>query len=80
MDFWTLVKLVALLGVFAGALILFRSPSVYLEFISVAAKKVAPVIMAYILKRMTPEEEKRYQDAIRRGQEWDPFRKRPKDK
>lgn len=80
MSLDTLLIIALVLGAFAGATLLFRSPNVYIDFATLAFEKLRPVIVSYALKRMTPEEEKQYREALRRGQEWDPFRKRPRDK
>lgn len=80
MSLDTLLIIALVLGAFAGATLLFRSPNVYLGFAEAAWTKLRPVLVAYLIKRMTPEEEARYREAVKRGQEWDPFRKRPRDK
>lgn len=72
--------LAALIGAVIGSILLFRNPTAWVGFATLAFQKLRPIIVAYMIKRMTPEEEKRYRDAVRRGQEWDPFRKRPRDK
>lgn len=80
MSLQTLLTIALVIGALAGATLLFRSPTVYFQFGAMVFEKLRPVIITYMLKRMTPEEEKRYQESVRRGQEWDPFRKRPRDK
>lgn len=80
MSFDTLLKLALLLGAFAGAVMLFRSPGVYFAFIGEAARRVAPIIVAYVIKRNTPKVEAKMQKATRQAQEWDNFNKRPRDK
>lgn len=70
----------AIIGIALGVALVVRSPSFWSQVGIIALEKLRPLILAYMLKRMTPEEEKRYHDTVRRGQEWDPFRKRPRDK
>lgn len=72
--------LAALVGAVIGSILLFRNPGNWIGFVGFAFEKLKPILVTYMLKRMTPEEERLYHDAIRRGQEWDPFRKRPRDK
>lgn len=80
MSFDTLLTIVLLMGAFAGAFLLFRSPSVYLAFFAEAARRVSPIIVAYVLKRNTPKVEEKMKQATRRAEEWDNFNKRPRDK
>lgn len=70
----------AVLGITLGVALVVRTPTFWTQVGIIAFEKLRPVITSYVLKRMTPEEEKMYHDAIRRGTEWDPFRKRPRDK
>lgn len=80
MSFDTLLTVVLLLGAFAGATLLFRSPTVYFEFLNEAARRVYPILAAYFTKRMSEEKEKDLGQSVRRAEEWDNFRKRPRDK
>lgn len=69
---------VLLIAAGLGAFTFFRSPQAYIAFGKIALEKLRPIILAYILKRMSPEKEKEMQECIRRGGEWDPHRKRCK--
>jgi hypothetical protein len=68
------------LGLLAGGYIAAQRPSFWIEFGGRLLKKLWPLFFAYISKRMSPEKEKEFQQSVRRAQEWDPFRKRPREK
>jgi len=63
-----------LIGVGAGGYLVARRPAFWWGLGVVAFKAALP----HLAKRMTAEQEKAFQDCIRRGGEWDPFRKRCK--
>jgi hypothetical protein len=65
---------VLLIGIGAGGYLVAQRPSFWWG-LGVAAFRAA---LPFILKRMSPEKEKEWQDCIRRGGEWDHFRKRCK--
>lgn len=69
-----------LLGIAAGGFMVARNPAFYVllgqELLSIAL----PVVSKLVLKRMTPEQEASFQETMRRGQEWDHIRKRPRDR
>lgn len=64
--------LALMLGLFAGGVLVARSPTFWFGLGTVMFKAALP----YLLKRMSPEEEKAYQACIRRGGKWDNFKKR----
>lgn len=66
--------LVIVAGLGAGAFLVAQRPSFWIEFGARLIKVALPVL----LKRMTPEKEKEWRDCVRRGGEWDHFRKRCK--
>jgi len=70
----------AFLGLVLGGVLVARSPSFWFAVGTIAFNKIAPVLYTYITKRMKPEDEAKLQRSVRSGQEWDNFRKRPKDK
>ena len=63
---------VLLLGVGAGGYLVARRPTFWVGLIAAMLKAALP----FLSKRMTPEQEKAFQDCVRRGGEWDFQRKR----
>jgi hypothetical protein len=63
---------VLLIGIGAGGYLVAQRPSFWAGLVAVVFKATLP----YLAKRMTPEQEKAFQDCVRRGGEWDPARKR----
>ena len=63
---------VVLLGLGAGAFLVVRRPSFWIEFGSRLGKALLPLAWRYVSKRMSPEEEAAWRQAERRGQgdEW----------
>lgn len=67
-----LVVLTAGIGV--GGILAARNPKFWMGLAAEVIKQVAPIVA----KRMTPEQEKAFQDCMRRGGQWDHARKRCK--
>jgi hypothetical protein len=63
-----------LVGVGAGGYLVARRPTFWVGLGVAVFKSLLP----HLAKRMTAEQEKAFQDCVRRGGEWDPFRKRCK--
>jgi hypothetical protein len=63
---------VVLLGLGAGAFLVARRPSFWIEFGARLAKALLPLAWRYVSNRMSPEEEAAWRGAERRGQgeEW----------
>ena len=63
---------VVLLGLGAGAFLVARRPSFWVEFGGRLGKALLPLAWRYLSKRMPPEEEAEWRAAERRGQgeEW----------
>jgi hypothetical protein len=75
MTWLEIAAIVALLvGVGAGGYLAAQRPTFWVGLGVAVFKSLLP----HLAKRMTAEEEKAYQDCVRRGGEWDPFRKRCK--
>jgi hypothetical protein len=75
MTWLEIAAIVALLvGVGAGGYLVAQRPTFWVGLGVAVFKSLLP----HLAKRMTAEEEKAYQDCVRRGGEWDPFRKRCK--
>lgn len=71
----------ALFGVSALAIwTSFKNPAFVAGIATIMAKAAAEAILPTIAKRMTPEQEKAFQDCQRRGGEWDNFKKRCRQK
>lgn len=67
---------VVLLGLGAGAFLFAQRPSFWIEFGIKLGQRLWPVLT----KRMSPEKEKEFHDCVRRGGEWDHFRKKCRDR
>ena len=65
---------VLLIGIGAGGYLVAQRPTFWWGLGVIAFKAAWP----FLSKRMTPEQEKAFQDCVRRGGEWDPMRKRCK--
>ena len=75
MTWLEIVAVVALLvGVGAGGYLVAQRPAFWAGLGVAVFKNLLP----HLAKRMTAEQEKAFQDCVRRGGEWDPFRKRGK--
>ncbi len=66
--------LVLLLGVFAGTIVVVRSPKFWFGIAFEIVKSAAP----YLTKRMPPDLETQWRDCQKRGGTWDHIRKRCK--
>lgn len=71
--------IVIVVGLAAGAFLVSQRPAFWIEFGARLVKALLPGAVAYISKRMTPEQEKAFQDCARRGGQWDSIRKRCRD-
>ena len=63
---------VLLIGIGAGGYLVAQRPTFWAGLVVAMFKAAWP----FLSKRMTPEQEKAFQDCVRRGGEWDPARKR----
>jgi hypothetical protein len=70
-----IATIVVLSGLGAGAFLFAQRPSFWIEFGVRLGKRLWPLL----IKRMSPEKEEAWRDCIRRGGEWDHFRKKCKD-
>lgn len=71
---------VLFLGIAAGGFLVSQRPTFWAGLFAVLIQTVYPYIARYVSARMTPEQEKEMHDCVRRGGEWDSFRKRCKTK
>ena len=76
----SLLVLAVLIGVGAAAFLVMRSPAFWAEVGQTLFRAILPKIIEVITKRMPPEKEAEFQKAVRQGREWDPFRKRARDR
>ena len=74
MNLDTILIVVVAIGAAAGAFSFFRNPGSYISLGKVLFTELLPIIM----KRKSPEDEKKWRDASRRGEEWDELNNRPK--
>ena len=65
---------VLLIGLGAGGFLVAQRPSFWLGM----AGEVIQLLLPVLAKRMPPEKEREMQECIRRGGQWDNFRKRCK--
>jgi 4-hydroxybenzoate polyprenyltransferase len=65
---------VLFVGIGAGGYLVAQRPSFWWGLGAVAFKAALP----FLMKRMTPAQEKAFQDCVRRGGEWDHIRKKCK--
>ena len=65
---------VLLLGIGAGGYLVAQRPAFWWGLGAVAFRAALP----FLVQPMTPEQEKAFQACVRRGGEWDSFRKRCK--
>lgn len=79
---WLQIALIAaaILGIAAGGALVARSPTFWFGLGVVMFNAGFPYLKAYVTKRMTAEQEAELRKTTRRAQEWDPFRKKPRDK
>jgi hypothetical protein len=63
-------------GLFAGAFLYGRRPAFWIEFGARIFAVIRAPLWNYLTKRMSPEDEKRMHECIRRGGVWDNFRKK----
>lgn len=73
-----LFLLAALMGVGVAAFLVMRSPAFWADVAKSVVSALVPEVIRIVSKRMTPQQEEEFQKAVRRGQEWDAFRKRPR--
>lgn len=68
------------LGLLAGAFLFARRPEFWIEFGIRIGQRLWPVLLKYVTKRMSQEEEAAMQKCFRSGGTWDPVRKKCKDR
>lgn len=68
--------LVALAGIFAGAILVAQRPSFWYGLGAEAIKSALPKIVEIVTKRMPPEQEKAWRDCERRGGKWNHRKRR----
>lgn len=74
------IAFVVLLAVAAGAtFIAFQNPNFVAGIVAIVASSIWAALVPVLLKRMSFENEQRLKDSVRRGQQWDNFKKRPKE-
>lgn len=72
-----------IIGLAAGGYMVARSPTFWVGLVMVILQRAWPYLrqlIAYLKLPMSPEDQKRWEQSIRRAEEWDNFRKRPRDK
>lgn len=67
------------LGLLAGGYIAAQRPAFWTEFGIRLLSVILPPLWTWMSKRMTPDEERAFQQCVRRGGEWDHIRKRCRD-
>lgn len=79
---WLLILFAVFVGLCfgAGAYSIARTPKFYIELATELWPLIKGVAIAIFVPRNTPEVEDKMKQATRRAEEWDNFRKRPRDK
>lgn len=79
---WLEIAVIAslLLTVGLGGFLVSQRPAFWAGLVSVLAKAAWPHIVKYVSARMTPAQEREFRDCVKRGGEWDSFRKKCRDK
>lgn len=71
---WIEVALIiaVLVGIAAGTALVVRSPTFWMAMGTAVVRAMLPAVIAYVTKRMPPEEEADWRRAVRqgRGDEW----------
>lgn len=65
-----------IIGLAAGGYLVARSPAFWVGLFMVILQRAWP----FLSKPLSPEDRERWNQSIRRAEEWDPFRKRPREK
>lgn len=75
---WLEVALLAavLLGIAAGIALILQRPSFWYGLGAEVVRRVMPVVMRFVMKRMTAEQEQAMRDCYRRGGRWNFSKKR----
>jgi len=68
------------IGLLAGGYMAAQRPSFWMEFGVRVFNALRPLLWAYLSKRMSPEDEAKMQQCLRQGREWDPVRKKCRDR
>ena len=71
---------VMILGVGAAAFLVAQRPTFWVGLAIAAWSRAWPLIWMYVSKRNSPEIEAKMQECIRRGGEWDNFKKKCREK
>jgi hypothetical protein len=69
-----------LIGVGAAAFLVMRTPAFWLDFGQQLVQRLTPEIIKYLSKPLTPEDQKKLDAARRRAEEWDNFKKKPRER
>lgn len=69
-----------LIGVGAAAFLVMRTPAFWLDLAQQLAHRLAPEILKYLSKPLSPEDQKKLDQSRRRAEEWDHFRRKPRDR
>lgn len=71
MSWLEIICIIAVLaGLFAGAALVAQRPTFWIGMGTAIFRGVAPMIVAYVTKRMPPEQEKAWRDCQKRGGKW----------
>lgn len=65
-----------IIGLAAGGYLMARSPAFWVGLVMVILQRAWP----YLSKPLSPEDQKKLDQSRRRAEEWDPFRKKPRDR
>lgn len=72
-----------ILGLAAGGLLMARSPAFWAGLVMVTLQRAGPYLVrlfVYLKLPMSPLDQQKLDQARRRAEEWDNFRKKPRDR
>jgi hypothetical protein len=72
-----------ILGLVAGGFLMARYPAFWVGLAMVTLQRAWPYLVklfAYLKLPLSPEDQKKLDQSRRRAEEWDPFRKKPRDR
>jgi len=75
--FWLTCAILAVVAA-ASVWFAFQSPDFVTGLVLIAAGAAVKAAVPAVTKRMKPDQEKAFRDCVRRGGEWDSFRKKCK--
>lgn len=76
----TALVVAVLIGVGAAAFLVMRTPAFWLDLSQQLVQRLTPEILKYLSTPLSPEDQKKLDASRRRAEEWDHFRKKPRER